>query len=56
MELEKLLLVELANCGTTFGCLLVLVVNGLLELEAFSILNEVLRKIVVKTKGCLVVL
>ena len=55
MELDKLLLVELANCGTTFGCLLVLVVNGLLELDAFSI-SIFLRKIVVKTKGCLVVL
>ena len=51
MELE--LLVELANCGTTLGCLLVLVVKAVL---AFSILNEVLRKMVVKTKGCLVVL
>lgn len=45
-----------ANCGTTLGCRRVVDVvagNGLNV--KFSILNEVLRKMVVKTKGWRVV-
>lgn len=45
-----------ANCGTTLGCLRVDVVAGNGLNVKFSILNEVLRKIVVKTKGWRVVL